>query len=317
MPLNPSQKYPRSLSRRQFIGILGGAALTSPLRALGYDWEVETPLTRQVRETLENLLAGRAMALDFRRINAQFDEEFRIQINAADIYPVASCFKAFLVLYYYLNTPVAGWQDGEGTSLYSTAVFSNNVETGTVILDVADRVIGNWNALEKFNNFLRLRLGIQGGLYTWDWPGTPTTGLFDTRYAERAMTIRGIAYPIINFFTAGDLARGYDILARGHIFAVDPAVRDAILATRMLLSISDPNYRSPIERVYPGGYLGKDGILPTGDIAAGRVVNDGGIVNVNGNQYIIGFLSAGESESVALDVLREVVNQINLYEAGG
>jgi len=316
MPLSSSKKPKLFLSRRQFIGIFGAAALASPLRAVGYDWEEESPLARQLRETLEGTFAGLSMALDFRRINTQMDEEFRIQINAFDIFPGASCFKAFLALYYYLNTPREIWQDAEGSPLYSTAVYSNNVETGTVLLDVAGRVKGDWNALEKFNNFLRITLGIEGGLYTWDWPGTPTTGLYDTRYAERQMIVRGISYPVINYFTADDLARGYDILTRGDVFTVSPTMRDAILATRTLLSISDPNYRSPLERVFPGGYMGKDGILPSGDIAVGRVVNDAGVITVNSNRYIISFLSARESESVALDVLGQVINQINVYESG-
>ena len=75
--------------------MLGAAALARPLVALGMDWEAENPLAKQVREYLEGIFAGKVMALDFRRINAQFDEEFRIQINAYNIYPVASCFKAF------------------------------------------------------------------------------------------------------------------------------------------------------------------------------------------------------------------------------
>lgn len=281
------------------------------------DWEAENPLAKQVREYLEGVFAGKVMALDFRRINAQRDEEFRIQINAYNIYPVASCFKAFVVLYYYLNTPKAAWDDAEGSALYSTAVFSNNVQTGTVLIDVASRVFGAANALQKFNNFLRFTLGIKGGLYTWDWPGTPTTGLYDTRYGGQSMIVRGQSYPVINAFTAADLGRGYDVLTRGDAFTMSPTMRDAIQATRAILSISAPDYQSPIERVFPAGYMGKDGVLPAGDVEAGRVVDDAGVVTVNGNYYLISFMSAGESESVSLSVLAEIINQINVYEAGG
>ena len=31
-----------------------------------------------------------------------------------------------------------------------------------------------------------------------------------------------------------------------------------------------PDYQSPIERVFPAGYMGKDGVLPAGDVEAGR-----------------------------------------------
>jgi hypothetical protein len=315
MPLNPFQRQSNSLSRRQFLGMLGAASLTRPMLALGYDWEEETALVKQVRETLENIFAGHTMALDFRAINSQLDEEFRIQINALDIYPVASCFKAFVAFYYYLNTPLVDWQDSEGTSLYSMAVFSNNVETGTVLLDVANRVRGTANAIEKFNNFLRLKLDIYNGLYTWDWPGTPTAGLFDTRYADQTMSVHGQSYPVINAITANDLGRGYDILTRGDSFTVFPEIRDAIQATRALLSIPAADYRSPIERVYPPGYMGKDGVLPTGDIAVGRVLDDAGVIRFNNTSYMISFLSAGESESVVLNVLGQVIQQIGLYES--
>ncbi|MBZ0297067.1 MAG: hypothetical protein K8L99_31190, partial [Anaerolineae bacterium] len=317
MPLSPTRQTRSHLSRRQFLGILGAAALSRPLAALGLDWEAENPLAEQVREHLEAIFADKVMALDFRRINAQLDEDFRIQINAFDIYPVASCFKAFVVLYYYVHTPRAMWDDAEGSALYSTAVFSNNILTGAVLADVASRVRGPANALQKFNNFLWYTLGIKGGLYTWDWPGTPTAGFYDTRYGEQSMVVRGQSYPVINAFTAADLGRGYDILTRGDTFSVSPTMRDAIRASRAILSITAPDYQSPIERVFPAGYMGKDGVLPAGDIEVGRVVDDAGVVTVNGNYYLISFMSAGESESVAINVLTEIINQINIYEAGG
>jgi hypothetical protein len=286
-------------------------------RARAYDWYVETPLAASIRHDLERVFSSLSMTLDFRCINSHLDEEFRIQINAYNIYPVASCFKAFVVLYYYLNTPKEAWDDKEGSSLYSTAVFSNNLLTGTVLMDVASRVFGAANALQKFNNFLRFTLGIKGGLYTWDWPGTPTTGLYDTRYGGQSMLVRGQSYPVINAFTAADLGRGYDVLTRGDVFTVSPIMRDAIQATRAILSISAPDYQSPIERVFPAGYMGKDGVLPAGDVEAGRVVDDAGVITVKGNHYLISFMSAGESESVSLSVLAEIINQINVYEAGG
>lgn len=317
MPSSSNRSNHSRITRRRFLGLLGAAALSRPFMALGADWDAENPLAKQVREYLEGIFAGKVMALDFRRINPNLDEDFRIQINALNIYPVASCFKAFVVLYYYLNTPKEQWDDAEGSSLYSTAVFSNNLLTGTVLVDVASRVRGAANALQKFNNFLRFTMGIKGGLYTWDWEGTPTTGFFDTRYGGQSMIVRGQSYPVINAFTAADLARGYDILTRGDAFAVSPTMRDAIQATRAILSISAPDYQSPIERVSPTGYMGKDGVLPAGDIEVGRVVDDAGVVTVNGSRYIISFMSAGESESVSLSVLAEVINQINVYEAGG
>ena len=129
------------------------------------------------------------------------------------------------------------------------------------------------------------------------------------------MNARGIPYPVINAITANDLGRGYDILTRGDSFTVFPEVRDAIQATRALLSIPATDYRSPIERVYPAGYMGKDGVLPTGDVGAGRILDDAGVIRFNNSSYIISFLSAGESETVVLNVLGQVIQQVGLYES--
>jgi hypothetical protein len=303
------------LTRRQFLA-LAGAGLVSRVTKAG-DWESESPLARQIREYLESIFAGQSMGLDFRRINAQHDEEFRIQINAFNGFPVASCFKAPLILYYYYYTPPGSWFDQPQSAVYSTAVHSSNVETGTVLNMTAPHAPGSANAIEKFNNFLRNRLGIQGGLFKWDWPETPTAGLLDLRYASRQVAIRGISYTVDNVFSPADLARVYDILARGAAFARSEQMRRAILATRELLSISSPDYRSPIERVWPSGYLGKDGILPSDTYAFGRVVDDAGLIQVGDSTYLVSFMCAGQSESTALYILGEVVKQIGVYEAGG
>lgn len=306
-------------NRRHFLKMAGLTLLTPALAHVrAEDWEAESPLAAQLRTALEDEFDGRKMALDFRCINAQNDEEFRIQINADDLYPVASCFKAFLAFYYYYNTPPESRQDTEGTALYSAAVFSNNVTTGTVLMDVASRARGDKNALEKFNDFLAF-IGVQNGLRTWDWPTAPTIGLFDERFApSTSRFVRGNdgqTYNVDNAFTAADMARGYDVLTRGAAFTQSEQMREAIIATNAILSIRNPDYRSPIEFVFPDGYIGKDGILPVGDIEIGRVVDDAGVLTVGDTRYIVAFMSAGESESRAREALQTVVDQINIYEA--
>ncbi len=300
--------------------MLAGSALFAlpAARTLAEDWDAETPLAASVRQTLEAAFAGYTMALDLRGINANNDEEFRVQINAFNLYPVASCFKAFLTLYYYYFVPPDAWQDGQGTALYSAVVFSNNVETGTVLADVANWVRGDENAIQKFNNFLA-RIGMGNGLRTWDWPLAPTIGFFDERFApsptRQVVGGDGQRYDVDNAFTAADLARGYDILTRGAAFARSEQMRTAIIAANELLAVRNPDYRSPIEFVFPDGYQGKDGILPVGDIPIGRVVNDAGVLTLGAGRYIVAFMSAGESESRARAALQEIVNQITLYES--
>lgn len=306
------------MNRRCFLRMIGAAALWGAGRASAYDWYAETPLAASIRRELESVFRGLSMALDFRCINSRQDEEFRIQINAHQLFPVASCFKAFVVLYYFLNIPPNEWDADEYTPLYRMAVFSDNVATGVVLDNVSRRVSGSANAIEKFNNFLLNIVGLENGLHTWKWERTPTVGLSDPRFApsdDRVVRVRGIDYQVDNVFTAADLARGYDFITRGEFFTQSSEFREAVRATKALLSIPAGDvYRSPIERVYPAGYMGKDGVLPASDVAVGRVIDDAGALKAGDNTYLIAFMSAGDSESTAINVLREVVRQIDIYE---
>lgn len=270
-----------------------------------------------MREYLESVIGGLNMALDFRCIRNNIDEKFRIQINAFHLMPVASCFKAWAVLYYFLHTPADMRDTTEFSPLYQMAVNSSNVDTGIVLFDVAKRVSGRGNAIEKFNDFLTIRIGMANGLHSWNWPDSPTAGLTDPRFApggERLVYFAGQGYRIDNAFWAADLARGYDFLIRGETFSKSATLKAAIQATRELLSIQANTYRSPIERASKGSYIGKDGILPSSDTPIGRVVDDAGVIIIGSRTYLISFMSAGESESTALSVLGEVIQQMNEYE---
>jgi len=311
------------LTRRSFLKLLTAAFLIPPLQQPTgpNDWDQETELAKSIREYLEGTFLGHEMALDFRRINAQNNQEFRILIKADKLYPVASCFKAWVALYYYLNTPKDQWKDTQGTSLYSTVVFSNNTETGTVLVDVAQRISGSGNPIQKFNDFLFRTVGMNNGMHTWDWPGSPTVGFTDERFApsfNRSMVYKGETFLIDNLFTVTDLAHGYDVLQRGQSFARWDAMHEAIMATDSLLTIPASDYLSPLEYVFSQGYMGKDGILPETDLpkGAGRVIDDAGVVTVGDAHYIIAFMSMGEGESVVRDVLGGIVKMIEVYERG-
>lgn len=311
-----------TLSRRHFLQLAGGAALgalqSGSLRA--QDWDHETRTTLAMRERLQAVIGALNMALDFRGYDDAQDELFRIQIKADQLMPVASCFKAFIVPYYFLNMPSDEWDYGETSLLYSMAVQSNNGATGVVLDHIARHVRGNGNAIVKFNDFL-LQIGLQNGLHTWNWEGSPTVGMTDPRYAPsqvtgRVVRVRGQVFTVDNVMTAADLARGHDFITRGEYFTSSETVRHALHLTKELLAIpsATTGYRSPIERVFPAGYTGKDGILPASDILTGRVVNDAGTLQVGHRTYIVAFMSAGESEALALNVLREVVGQMDVFE---
>lgn len=312
------------LTRRRFLQLLGAAILVPPLQPPPTgpnDWSQETDLARSIREYLESAFNGREMALDFRRVNANNNQEFRIQIQSDKLYPVASCFKAWIALYYYLYTPRDQWADTQGTPLYSTIVYSNNTEAGTTLAEVAERVPGTGNPIQKFNDFLRRRVGMLNGMYAWNWPGSATTGFTDERFLpsdNRGMVYNGEFYRVDNLFSATDLAHGYDVLQRGQSFARWDTLHEALLAADALLSIRAPDYTSPLEYAFPEGYMGKDGILPETDLPAGlgRVINDAGVVTIGDAHYIIGFMSMGESESIVRSVLADLAKMVEVYERG-
>jgi hypothetical protein len=300
------------MTRRQFLSVLALAWFQ--------DWSEESAVTLEIRSRLESLIGGMSISLDFRAFDAGLNEAFRIQINADRLMPVASCFKAFVVPYYLSNTPRDEWDTGENSVLYSMIVHSNNQATGVVLDNVARRVRGRANAIVKFNEYLRY-IGIQNGLHSWNWEGSPTIGLTDPRYAPSTVTgrlvrLRGQSFQVDNAFTAADLARGHDYFTRGEYFTPHDDLREIFHLTKELLSIpsTTTGYESPIERVYAPGYTGKDGILPADDIATGRVVADAGVIQIGDMRYIIAFMSAGESESVVLSVLSQVVDQVYLYQ---
>lgn len=310
------------MTRRRFLQGLAGGVLAGPsVAAWALDWEQESVIASQVRHQLEVVFGTLNMALDFRAIDMDQNELFRIQINAQKLMPVASAFKGFMAPYYFLHVPRDTWDYEDGSALYSAIVHSNNQRTGVVLQDVAQYVRGDENAIVKFNNFL-LNMGLQNGLHGWNWEGSPTVGFTDPRFmpsplGDRVVTVRGNVYPIDNVFTAEDLARGHDFITRGEFFSQSSTVREALQLSKTLLSIPShlaTSYYSPLERVYAPGYTGKDGILPASDIATGRVVNDAGALQTERYTYIVSFMSAGESESVVLNVLAEVMRQMTFFE---
>ncbi|MCU0512076.1 MAG: L,D-transpeptidase [Anaerolineae bacterium] len=325
-------------SRRQFLEIVGLSTVTlaagSSIQAADgrrpAPWQQQQPETAaaptradvlaQIRRNLQEKFAGKEMGLDFRRLNATGELDFSLTFNAQELYPVASAFKAFVVLYYFLYTPVDQWEYTPGSHVYRVAVYSNNSLTGNLIHNTAPFAPFEGNSIEKYNDFLVQVLGMKEGLYTWYWVGnTPTNGVLDERFTprrERLVRVREQSEFVGNVSSATDLAIGWQFIATAEN---DPRwqedqFRRAIEATRQLLSIPSARYRSPIERVLFGGYTGKDGTLQVGDLDVGRVINDAGLVRVLDGQYIVSFMSAGESEESTDPALSEVIDSIRTYQ---
>lgn len=315
----------KKLHRRKFLGLMGAGALSMlaptdllPLSTLKA--QIEPAIVRDIRRTLQAAFRDKEMSLDFRRYSLDGELEFQIQINHEELYPVASAFKAFLVLYYFLNTPKEEWAYTEpNDTIYRVAVYSNNTQTGVALDDIAERVAGDGNPIEKFNDFLLDFIGMEQGLFSWKWPGSPTVGFVDMRFEptnDREVHVRSLAERIENVSTAADMAKGWDfiITAERNPLWSNNHFRESILATRELLSIPALDYRSPIELALLTGYIGKDGTLPQGTISLGRVINDAGIIPVKDGNYLVSFMSTGEAEYTIQPAIGQVIDSIRRYQ---
>lgn len=305
-----------AVSRRTFLKLLGGAALAGGGSSLA--WAAPgrpSPRITDLRNTLTDLIGDLAIGLDLRQIDPDSGDEYlRVQINADQLYPVASCFKTWLALYYLWYTPEDQQTYAEGSPVYSTVVFSNNTRTGTLIEQVGARINRYGNALEKFNDFLLFDVGLRNGLYRWSWEGNPVQDLVDTRFTpsliNRHITLNDERFLMDNLTTAADLADGYAFLLN----PPDATYQQAAARTLELCAIPAAAFPSPIERAFEDAYIGKDGVLPADRSIIGRVINDAGIITVGDSTYILSFLCAGEGEWVGINILREVAAILRDFE---
>lgn len=293
----------------------GTLALTTPklLSAQVYTQDVRLLETR-----LQQIINNATIGLEIRRIDwARGESDFIIGNNPRTYFPVASCFKALVVLYYLTATPVEEWQTDEGDPAYRVAVFSNNPLTGELLTQTAERRPGSGNPIVKFNTWVQNALGIESGIVSWDWPNSPTIGWNDRRYSatsEQAVNYRGQSFLVNNIYRPYDLGQFWS-----HLLSLKPLYgwRNADVAPRRtleLFSIPAPNYQSPIERAW-GAYIGKDGVIPAEDTPIGaRVVNDSGIVLVGHVPYVVTAMSL-EGEYHLVETLKRVMEEVNNYEA--
>jgi hypothetical protein len=331
------------MHRREFLKLLGAGAAastvaglheidrvfaanglsTTPVRSsLATSGLTKEQMIAQFRQELEDMFAGHEMSLDFRRVNEAGEEDWRFQIHAQELYPVASAFKAFVIMYYFMTVPMDEWYFGNDADVYRVAVFSNNKLTGHVIYDVGEYIEDDTrNCMEKYNDFCMNEIGIEHGLFSWNWPGARSGGYTDQRFFpdESRWPVIGdnLTEQIGNVSTAADLAKGWEYILyaeRNPRWESDPVFRAAITNVREILSIPANDYLSPIERVVWSGYTGKDGTLPVGDIRLGRVINDAGLIRTKTGRYQVSFMSTSENESVTEPALQHIVDIMRRYE---
>ncbi len=322
-----------TISRRDFLQMAmlgtGGGAVLSFMSGVA----AQTPAESQLASAITEAIGNRAIGIDLRRVDDEGEEQFRVQVNGDILYPVASCFKTFTILYYCWNMPYLKWSSpDEDSNLYRIAVFSANRATTTLLYEVADRIeTPNRNAIEKFNDFLIYTMGLRNGIYRWS-PGsadgdsnvslaTPAPVATDGRFApslvppdERYVEVRGERYLMDNLFAPADLANGYARLLASDPFPDVPRAETAIEVVLDLHSIPAESYESPFERAFERPYTGKDGVLPTADSPVGRVINDAGIVEFDSGRYVIAFMCM-DGEFTALEVLGDIRTAIEDYES--
>ena len=302
-----------TLSRRVFLRGIGVGTVLSHVPRL------QSPTGDQLQRTIVRAVGERNIAVDVARFVRNGDavsEVYRVGVNQDVFRPTASCFKAWIPLYYYTFTPQVTWNDEPGSLPYNVVVNSNNVDTG-FLLDEVGELQNFGNALEKFNDFLTAGLRLEHGISSWNWPNNPLVGFVDDRFSsggERMVRSGGELHPVGNVTTAADTLNGYRELfrrtfAREDSYDPSPQRRLGALRTLRLLSLpGDTDYESPMERVVGrGGYIGKDGILPADAISTGRVVNDSGLIPVEDGFIGVAFFSVRESEFSAVEILREIV----------
>jgi len=334
-PAHPSHNPPEpssavldaSFTRRNTLKLLGSAAasaalaLSFPVTRAEFLQRDEAIVVREMRRLLNDAFEGEEMALSFSYITPDREETFRIEIRPDRLYPVASSFKAAVVLYYFLNTPQDEWEYEQGTPMYSMAVYSNNARTGTVLGEVARR-LGVENPIVAFNDFLTDPdlLGLRHGLYSWTFPEfvMPTNGYVDERFHPQQWDTGNIAKFVLNFSTAAEIAAIFRLLAtaeRHPRWEQDAHFRASVLASRELLSIPALEYLSPLEKAITyGDHYSKDGSLRPIDIGV-NVRNDAGVwLMQDGGAYLISFMSTRETdESVAL-ALGAVAEAIRMHD---
>lgn len=302
------------LSRREWLRGVGAGVLLafSPSRRVAAQDRLQRVITDAVGARNIGVDVGRFVRGEGDTVR----ELYRVGVNQQALRPTASCFKAWLPLYYYNFTPYEQWDDAEGSLPYSVTVHSNNVSTGRLMQQVGE-LQSFGNAIEKYNDFLLYGMRLEHGINSWNWPTNPLIGISDERFAsggERVVSSGGQTFTIGNITTAADTLNGYRELfrrtfAQTDTYTANPYRRQAALRSLRLLSIPGvPEYNSPIERVVGrGAYMGKDGVLPDDGSGLGRVVNDAGLIAMGEGFIGVSFFSVRESEFSAIEILREII----------
>lgn len=238
------------------------------------------------------------------RFDANGNLMYRVRYNDNEPHAIASTFKAFAAFYYFMNTPEDEWEYQFAENVYSMVVYSNNTKTGNLLAEVATRIPGPGNPIEKFNDFLHNYLGVSrtSGIFSWDH-GTMEGFLYtDETYAPLPYNENGYVQsydrriPIGNRFTAADAARATEFIARAIVAPdTEPLVRKAAENTRLLMTINDPLYPTTFDKIaWNLGTWRKYGYLGPNEIGTAALTETIVVPLYDGGFMTIAALSTGE-----------------------
>ncbi len=305
-----SQEKKYQLSRRDFLKVVGAGVIT---HALPEHSKIPDSFST-VEENIDALLQNKDMALELKRFDSEGKVLYEYSRKSDELFPVASTFKLFVALYYFINTPQSEWKQEEGSDMHSMIVFSNNGKTGDVLAEVSSRVPGEGNAIEKFNDFLHEKVGMQkeNGIARWD------AGALRAKKNTDEKVTKDPNSKAVNFLTTEDIIKGLSFLATAESkddWEKDEQFQAAIKATRALASLPSPEYQSVLDRVAPfsNGY-GKDGILRPSDIGI-SVFTEGCVYpQSDGGSLVVAYMAKRQTEPTLRLVLKQVLDDISRFE---
>lgn len=343
------------MDRRRFLELCGKAfaAVTARTVLPPWVWRSARKVDGSVREglrqesgeletQLEEIIGDNQVGVVMRRVSAEGRVEDMASVNGEQLLPMGSLFKAFACVYYLYTTPRGEWQVDEGMPVYQMVVRSDYVQTAEVLAEVSDRVGGDDNAIEAFNNFLQGAMGMEQGIYGWGFTDEdrPTFGIRDERFAPgngRVVDVDGTQTNISNVTTTEDVCNGWQRLAewyargqRGDLETEEQRrIYEAVVEARRLLMI--PNTvlgPTALEvsvngQILEGDHWSKEGFIPDSLMAGnlGRVRNDAGIWEVGGQYWVVSMMSVVVDGVISNDqmdgVLEEVRRVLYAEMAGG
>jgi len=257
-----------------------------------------------ILDAMDSTMHDKEIGLVASRWNSKGEMLYRIRYNDEEVYPIASTFKALASYYYFMNTPEDEWKYDFGTNIYSMVIYSNNSKTGNLLYQVAQRIPGDHNPIEKFNDFTHATFGLtdKSGIYAWSKGALNGSPLSDARYApypERPdgfVELHGTRYITVNRFTAADLAKATEFIANLPFNPdADPKMLKAAMASRYLMSIKEPLYPTHFDNTaHILNSWRKYGYLDVSELGTVSLSETVVIPTYDGGHIVLSMLSAGE-----------------------